>query len=42
MANSMFEQHGMTVDTFMAQRLDYFIRMRNAEEPDEITFIDEI
>ncbi|WP_279288446.1 hypothetical protein [Christensenella tenuis] len=42
MANTMFERFGLPVHEFMNQRLDWFLRMRNATEAEKVWFIDEV
>ena len=42
MANTMFERYGLSVNEFMGQRLDWFLKMRSAEKPEQVYFIDEI
>ncbi len=42
MANVMFERFGMPVDVFFGQRLQWFLRMRNAREPETVYYIDEV
>ncbi len=32
----------MSVNEFMGQRLDWFFRVRNAEEVEQVYFIDEV
>lgn len=38
----MFTNHGMSVDIFMAQRLDWFLKMAEADRESRVFFIDEV